>query len=76
MSKSVELRPWLFWSVLAVLVALSVQNMYQGVVIADQKQTIEQYMGLQHGKHDGPEMPAPEGKPTYLITPQREQDSI
>lgn len=76
MSKSVELRPWIFWLVMTVMLALSAQNLYQSVVIADQKQTIKQYMGLEHGKHDGPEMPAPEGKPTYLITPQREQDSI
>ena len=76
MSKSVELRPWLFWSVLAVLIALSVQNMYQGVVIADQKQTIEQYMGLQHGKHDGPEMPEPKGKPGLYLSPERTQNTI
>jgi hypothetical protein len=72
----IQLQRWIYWSVLITLIALSAQNIYQGVVIADQKQTIEQYMGLQHGKHDGPEMPAPEGKPTYLITPQREQNSI
>ena len=72
----IQLQRWIYWSVLITLIALSAQNIYQGTVIADQKQTIEQYMGLQHGTHDGPAMPAPEGKPTYLITPQREQDSI
>ena len=61
---------------LIVCAALTAENIYFAYVMAAQRRTIEQYMGLQHGEHDGPEMPAPEGKPTYLITPQREQNSI
>lgn len=67
-------KPFIF--LLIVCAALTAENIYFAYVIADQKQTIEQYMGLQHGKHDGPEMPAPKGKPNYLVTPQREQNSI
>ena len=72
----IQLQRWIYWSVLITLIALSAQNIYQGTVIADQKQTIKQYMGLEHGKYDGPAMPEPQGKPNYLVTPQREQDSI
>ena len=72
----IQLQRWIYWSVLITLIALSAQNIYQGTVIADQKQTIEQYMGLQHGQHDGPAMPEPKGKPGLYLSPERTQNTI
>ena len=67
-------KPFIF--LLIVCAALTAENIYLAYVIADQKQTIEQYMGLQHGQHDGPAMPEPKGKPGLYLSPERTQNTI
>jgi hypothetical protein len=73
--RRIELPLWLFFVLFGSVLALSAQNVYQALIIEKQKQTIEQYLGLEHGEHDGPVLPEPEGKPTILITPERAQKS-
>jgi hypothetical protein len=61
---------------LACCLALTAENIYFATVMAKQRQTIQQYMGLQHGEHDGSAMPEPEGKPGLYLSPERTQKSI